>query len=82
MTPVATGDGYPDDPFQRRTHMDAYERMKKLIAECDDDIKKAIGGNKAAGTRVRKTMQEIKECAQSVRQAVLNLRDASEGGQA
>ena len=62
--------------------MDAYERMKKLIAECDDDIKKAVGGNKAAGTRVRKTMQEIKECAQSVRQGVLNLRDAAEGGQA
>ena len=60
--------------------MEAYERMKKLIAECDDDIKKAIGGNKAAGTRVRKTMQEIKECAQTVRQDVLNMRDASEGG--
>jgi hypothetical protein len=59
--------------------MDAYERMKKLIVECDDDIKKAIGGNKAAGTRVRKTMQEVKECAQSVRQGVLNLRDAAEG---
>ena len=61
--------------------MEAYERMKKLIAECDDDVKKAIGGNKAAGTRVRKTMQEIKECAQAVRQDVLNMRDASEGGE-
>jgi len=61
--------------------MEAYERMKKLIAECDEDIRKAIGGNKAAGTRVRKTMQEIKECAQSVRQGVLNLRDSAEGGQ-
>ena len=61
--------------------MEAYERMKKLIAECDEDIRKAIGGNKAAGTRVRKTMQEIKECAQSGRQGVLNLRDAAEGGQ-
>jgi hypothetical protein len=62
--------------------MDAYERMKQLIVECDDDIKKAVGGNKAAGTRVRKTMQEVKECAQSVRQGVLNLRDAAEGGPA
>jgi hypothetical protein len=61
--------------------MEAYERMKKLIAECDEDIRKAIGGNKAAGTRVRKTMQEIKECAQSGRQGGLNLRDAAEGGQ-
>ncbi len=60
--------------------MEAYERMKKLIAEVDDDIKKAVGGNKAAGTRVRKTMQEIKECAQAVRGDVLNMRDAAEGG--
>jgi hypothetical protein len=60
--------------------MDAYERMKKLLAECDEDVKKAIGGNRAAGTRVRKTMQEIKECAQNVRQAVLNLREQSPDG--
>ena len=60
--------------------MDAYERMKKLIAECDEDVKKAIGGNKAAGTRVRTTMQEIKECAQNVRQSVLNLRESSPDG--
>ncbi|MFO0962401.1 MAG: hypothetical protein U0625_05780 [Phycisphaerales bacterium] len=59
--------------------MEAYERMKKLIAEVDDDIKKAVGGNKAAGTRVRKTMQEVKECAQAVRQDILNMRDSSEG---
>lgn len=60
--------------------MEAYERMKKLIAEVDDDVKKAVGGNKAAGTRVRKMMQEIKECAQAVRQDVLNMRDATEEG--
>ncbi len=59
--------------------MEAYERMKKLIAEVDDDIKKAVGGNKAAGTRVRKTMQEVKECAQAVRQDILNMRDSAEG---
>ncbi|MFM8816379.1 MAG: histone H1 [Phycisphaerales bacterium] len=60
--------------------MEAYEQMKKLIAECDEDVKKAVGGNKAAGTRVRKTMQEIKECAQKVRQDILNLRGPGEGG--
>jgi hypothetical protein len=59
--------------------MEAYEQMKKLITECDEDVKKAIGGNKAAGTRVRKTMQEIKECAQKVRQDILNLRGPGEG---
>lgn len=60
--------------------MDAYERMKKLIAECDDDIKKAIGGNKAAGTRVRKAMQDIKETAQEIRAKVLEMRGTEEGG--
>jgi hypothetical protein len=60
--------------------MEAYERMKKLLAEVDDDVKKAVGGNKAAGTRVRKVMQEIKECAQAVRQDVLNMRGAGEDG--
>ncbi|MFO0784112.1 MAG: hypothetical protein U0636_10575 [Phycisphaerales bacterium] len=58
--------------------MEAYERMKKLIAEVDDDVKKAVGGNKAAGTRVRKLMQEIKECAQAVRGDILNMRDAAD----
>ena len=53
--------------------IDAYERMKKLIAECDDDVKKAIGGNKAAGTRVRKAMQDIKAVCQDIRVKVLEV---------
>jgi hypothetical protein len=35
---------------------------------------KCEGGNKAAGTRVRKAMQDIKSAAQDVRKDVLNLR--------
>ena len=35
--------------------------------EAEDDVAKAEGGNKAAGTRVRKKMQEIKAAAQDVR---------------
>lgn len=54
--------------------MDEYERLKKLVAEVDDDYKKAIGGNKAAGTRVRKTMQDIKAAAQAIRVRVLETR--------
>ena len=55
--------------------MDAYEQLKNLVNEADDDIKKADGGNKAAGTRVRKKMQEIKNQAQEVRVKVLETRD-------
>lgn len=54
--------------------MEAYERLKKLIEGIDDDMQKAQGGNKAAGTRVRSVMQEIKQAAQEVRQQVLELR--------
>ena len=54
--------------------MEAYERLKELVEAAADDVAKAYGGNKAAGTRVRKTMQEIKEAAQVVRKNVLEVR--------
>ena len=54
--------------------MDEYEKLKKMVAEVDDDYKKAIGGNKAAGTRVRKAMQDIKAAAQAIRVRVLETR--------
>ncbi len=55
--------------------MEAYDRLVKLVSEVEDDIRKAEGGNKAAGTRVRKSMQDIKQAAQDVRQAVLDARE-------
>lgn len=57
--------------------MEAYDRLVKLVQEADEDIRKAEGGNKAAGTRVRKTMQGIKAAAQEVRAAILQARDDS-----
>jgi len=56
--------------------MQEYEDLKVLIAEIESDIDKAEGGNKAAGTRVRKQMQGIKQAAQNVRSRVLELRSA------
>jgi len=53
-----------------------------MITEAEDDIMKAEGGNKAAGTRARQTMQEIKNTAQEVREKVLELRDAGNAGNA
>ena len=55
--------------------MEAYDNMVKLVQEVDEDVRKAEGGNKAAGTRVRKIMQDIKQAAQDVRVAVLAARD-------
>lgn len=54
--------------------MEQYETLKRLVAEVEEDIRKAEGGNKAAGTRVRKKMQEIKAAAQSVRTEILGSR--------
>ena len=45
------------------------------VAEAEEDIRKAEGGNKAAGTRVRKKMQEIKAAATDVRKKILESRD-------
>jgi hypothetical protein len=56
--------------------MQEYEDLKALIAEIEDDINKAEGGNKAAGTRVRKQMQKIKQAAQVVRNSILEIRSA------
>jgi hypothetical protein len=54
--------------------MQEYEKLKALVAEIEADMSKAIGGNKAAGTRVRKQMQEIKQAAQAVRNKILEIR--------
>lgn len=54
--------------------MEEYLKLKQLVADIEDDVHKAIGGNKAAGTRVRKAMQDIKNTAQEVRKKVLDMR--------
>lgn len=54
--------------------MEEYQNLKKLVDEVGDDVFKALGGNKAAGTRVRKAMQDIKNAAQDIRKKILNLR--------
>jgi len=56
--------------------MQEYDRLKVLIGEIEMDIDKAQGGNKAAGTRVRKQMQEIKRAAQDVRSKILEIRSS------
>ena len=53
-----------------------YDRLKELVAAVEDDLLKAEGGNKAAGTRVRKAMQEIKAAAQDLRKKILEVRSA------
>jgi len=54
--------------------MQEYEQLKALVEQAAEDVAKAEGGNKAAGTRVRKSMQDIKAAAQTVRIKVLEGR--------
>jgi hypothetical protein len=56
--------------------MQEYENLKALVAEIENDVNKAEGGNKAAGTRVRKQMQDIKKASQDVRNRILEIRSA------
>jgi hypothetical protein len=53
--------------------MESYEKIKQIIAEIEEDVHKAEGGNKAAGTRVRKAMQDIKNTAQDIRKEILEI---------
>jgi len=55
--------------------MEEYDRLKEVVASAEEDIIKADKGNKAAGTRVRKAMQDVKQAAQVVRKRVLELRE-------
>jgi hypothetical protein len=56
--------------------MQEYEDLKTMVAEIEDDLNKAEGGNKAAGTRVRKQMQQIKKVAHAIRSKILELRSS------
>lgn len=53
-----------------------YEQLVEAVNACREDIEKAETGNKAATSRVRKSMQEVKALAQELRKEMLELRDA------
>ncbi len=56
---------------------DAFEQLEKMVAAAKEEYPKAIGGNKAAGTRVRKSMQDIKAQSQAIRVKVLETRSTT-----
>jgi hypothetical protein len=56
-----------------------YAELQALVAGMAPDFEKFYnGGNKAAGTRVRNAMQELKAFAQTVRNEVSSIKN--EGG--
>tara|TARA_R110000751_G_scaffold33319_1_gene83064 strand:+ start:785 stop:970 length:186 start_codon:yes stop_codon:yes gene_type:complete len=56
--------------------MELYEELKNLVANLEEDASKFYEkGNKAAGTRVRKGCQDIKNLCQDIRVDVSNKKN-------
>jgi len=53
-----------------------YERLVQVVNDALVDLEKAEAGNKAATSRVRKAMQDVKNIAQDIRKEMLEVRDA------
>ena len=53
-----------------------YDNLRAAVEAVAGDVEKAEKGNKAATSRVRKSMQEVKAIAQEIRKEMLELRDA------
>jgi hypothetical protein len=54
-----------------------FDSLVALVEATRGDIEKAEAGNKAACTRVRKSMQDLKNFAQEIRKEMLENRDAT-----
>jgi hypothetical protein len=58
-----------------------YNELVQLVAGMKADFEKFYNdGNKAAGTRVRNAMQELKALAQTVRNEVTEIKNNAAGG--
>lgn len=56
--------------------MSRFADLKSFVDGLEDDFTKFYDkGNKAAGTRVRKAMQDIKSMAQDIRVEVQNMKN-------
>lgn len=57
--------------------MEKFTKLKELIASAEADVAKFYSqGNSAAGTRVRKAMQDLKTLAQEIRTEVTEKKNA------
>lgn len=58
--------------------MSKFNELKSFVEGLEDDFSKFFEkGNKAAGTRVRKAMQDLKGMAQDIRVEVQDKKNAS-----
>jgi hypothetical protein len=59
-----------------KTMSQNYDRLVSVVQAAREDVEKAEAGNKAATSRVRKAMMDIKNIAQDIRKEMLEVRDA------
>jgi hypothetical protein len=57
--------------------MKKYEELKSLVASLEADVIKFGNGNNAAGTRVRKGLQAIKNTAQALRVEIQEVKNTT-----
>lgn len=58
--------------------MEKFSKVKQVIAAIEADVEKFYNaGNAAAGTRVRKAMQDLKGLAQEIRTEVTEKKNTS-----
>lgn len=56
--------------------MEKYEELRNLVESIEADVNKFFNkGNKTAGIRLRKKMQEIRACAKEIRNEVQRKND-------
>ena len=61
--------------------MNKFSSVKDLVMSLESDFEKFYEkGNSAAGTRVRKGMQELKNLAQDLRKEVQDMKNNAAGG--
>lgn len=59
--------------------MERYLKLKGIVLGVEEDFSKFYEkGNKAAGTRVRKALQEIKELSQEIRKEVQEKKNSED----
>jgi len=53
-----------------------FQKMGKEFERCMPDAEKFVEGNNSAGTRVRKSMQNVKNLAQEIRVEIQNQKNS------
>jgi hypothetical protein len=64
--------------FKNKQKMETLEQIKTLVESMSVDVTKFYGGNKSAGTRARKSAQELKALLQTLRGEILETKKTNE----